>query len=172
MKNKAILIFCLLMGLAFTGCKTTEKNYRDAYEKALNSNENRADFDDTIYGRYRRAVRTNDAVTATGDTVSIQSTYVTVTPDGGGIAENLKKYCVVAAEFKQLFNARSVQQRLTDGGIPGAFIVQTREPFYYVLAGSFATLNEALALQEQLRKSSPLPLKAPAPYILSPSQIR
>lgn len=172
MRIRNLLVVCLAAAAALTGCKTSEKNYREAYERTIARDNERADFDDTVYGRYRRDVKTTPTVTASGDTLDVRSTYVTVTPDGGGIPENLKRYCVVAAEFKQLFNARSVRQRFVDGGVPGAFIVQTREPFYYVVAGSYSDFAEAEALLQKLKTTAPLPLKPPSPYILSPSQIR
>lgn len=172
MKTRILLITALALAAALTGCKTSEKNYREAYERTIARDNERADFDETVYGRYRRAVKSTPTVTESGDTLDVRSTFVTVTPDGGGIAENLKKYCVVAAEFKQLFNARSVQRRLVDGGVPGAFIVQTREPFYYVVAGSYSDFAEAEALLQKMKTASPLPLKPPSPYILTPSQIR
>ena len=71
----------ILTGL-FAGCKPTEKNYREAYQKAVAENDrNVTDFENTIYNRYR--AQTRDVVMKIGDdTVKTQLIRVKVTPEG------------------------------------------------------------------------------------------
>ena len=170
--KKTLYLMLALMLCGIVGCKPSEKNYRAAYEKTMARDSLRTDFDQTIYGRYRRQVRDIELTNANGDTVEARTMRVVVTQNGGGVKESLKKYCVVVAEFKQLLNANSMRTRFNDGGYPGAFVVHTAEPFYYVLAGSFDNLSDAESLVATLRQKSPVALKAPAPYILIPSQIK
>lgn len=167
--SKILMIAALGMTVAsaLQSCKTTEKNYREAYERTMARDSDRTEFESTVYGRYRRQV-SDVPMEYGGDTVTARRTMVSVTKDGGGLRENLKKYCVVAGEFKQLFNAQSMRNRLVDNGYPGAFLVQTREPYYYVLAGSFADMKAAMELKAKLTDTPPFKLKAPAPYILLP----
>lgn len=154
----------------FTGCKTSEKNYREAYERTMARDSSRTDFDQTIYGRHRREVREGTIAQGT-DTVATRRVRVTVTPDEGALNEQLKKYCVTVGEFKQLFNARSLRDRIRDAGYPGAFIVQTAEPYYYIVAESTADAAAATAAVTKLRANPPFPLRAPAPFILLPAQL-
>lgn len=167
MKNALVLAGCMLLaGIALTGCKTSEENYRKAYERATAKNDrNVTEFENTIYNRYRGQVR-DVAVDLDGRTVNTKVIRVKVTPDGGGIREWLKKYSVVVGEFKQLFNARSMQTRFVDAGYPRAFLVENGEPYYYIVIDSSNDLAAMEVLADSLRQSSPIPLKDDFPYIL------
>lgn len=169
MKSK-LCILGILATMILLGCKTNENNYRQAYEKTMARDSLRTDFNETVYGRYRREVREVENVQGS-DTARVTVARVSVTPNGGAVRENLKKYNVVVAGFKQLLNASSMRERFVDGGYPGAFIVQTPEPYYYVVAGSFRTLGEAIALRDTLTATSPVPLRSPHPFILVPTQL-
>lgn len=161
----AIVTICTLV----TGCKTTEENYRRAYERTMARDSARAELGETIYGRYRSQTRPG-SITVNGDTIATQIIRVAITPKTGGIKEYIKRYCIVAAEFKQLFNATSMQERLQNGGWPGAFIVQNPEPYYYVIAASTDDADRAAVLLDSLKTTSPVRMRAPAPYILQPTQ--
>lgn len=146
-------------------CKTTEANYRAAYEKTMAAKQENPDLDSTIYGTVRRQMNVRTIETA-GGPVEIKTQLVRVTKDGGGVNENLKQYNVVAGQFKQIFNAKSFRNRLADNGYPAAFVVETAEPYYYIIAGSYADVNAAAKAIEELRKDSPIDLKDPCPFIL------
>lgn len=161
-------LFLLLLSTIVYSCKTTENNYRQAYERTMARDSARTDFTQTVYGRYRSQVAEVPLEYA-GDTITARRTQVTVTTDGGATRDSLHQYCVVAGEFKQLFNAKSMQERLVNSGLSGAFVVQNREPYYYVLAGSFRDFASALALRNRLQSAPPFALRSPAPYILIPT---
>lgn len=148
-----------------SGCKTTEENYRAAYEKTMAARQEGEDLDDTIYGRERRQMKSATVDTPDGP-LEVRSQLVRVTEGGGGIPENLKRFNVVAGQFKQLFNATSLRERLVAGGYPGAFVVETAEPYYYVVAASYADASEAAEALEELGKKSPVTMKEPCPFIL------
>jgi hypothetical protein len=158
--------------LLTASCKTTEQDYRRAYDRTINAvDSTRTEFSETIYGRYRRAVR-EEMVKVGNDTISTRIiSNLKVTDDCGATTDDLKRYCVVAAEFKQLFNAKSMQERLIENG-KQAFIVENPEPFYYVLAGSFTELQPALDLIKALRSQTLIRFKEPAPYLMEPSKLR
>lgn len=161
-----------MLGAAYS-CKTTEANYRAAYEKAIAGRDSSEALENTIYGRERRQVGF-EYVAVGGDTVAVRRQLVKVTDGGGAIPENLKRYCVVIGQFKQRFNAVSMRDRLavSEGTLPEAFVVETGEPYYYVIGGSYATIGEAAERLKSFRTNPPVPFREPLPYILEASAAR
>lgn len=147
-------------------CKTSEANYRAAYERAVAARGD-SDVDSTIYGDFRRQMRSRVEKLPDGRSVEVNSQLVRATPDGGGIPENLRRYNVVVGRFKQIFNARNLQQRYADGPLPGTFIVQTGEPYYYIIGASCSTLPEAVAAMDSIKAK--VDFKSPLPFILDAS---
>ena len=146
-------------------CKTSEANYREAYEKTIAARDAEASLDSTIYGTQRRQMTSANIETADGN-VEVRRQMVKVTSDGGGLPENLKKYNVVVGQFKQLFNAKSLRNRLADGGYPSAFVVETAEPYYYIVLASFSDAAEAAKAMEEFKANGAFPMKEPCPFIL------
>ena len=172
MRKLLLLVALGACMLVPTGCKTTEANYRQAYEKAVAGREDALELDSTIYGRVRRDMRNESVVSKDGRSLIVKTQLVKVTPDGGGIPENLREYNVVVGQFKQLFNARSMRNRLVDAGYPEAFVVQTAEPYYYVVLASRADVSEAFEAVDQFRKRDAVPVKAPCPFVLKATMRR
>ena len=162
----AIIGTLLFLPIAFVSCKTSEANYRAAYEKAIEGREESAPLDETIYGDVRRRATTRTVTAADGRQIEVRSQLVRFTKDCGGIPENLRQFNVVAGQFKQLFNARSLRNRLADAGYSGAIVVETAEPFYYVVATSSSEVGQAADALEKLRANPPVVMKEPAPFIL------
>lgn len=150
----------------FFSCKTTEANYRKAYEKAIAGKEDNMPIDSTVYGKYRRQADQRLLVSK-GDTIEVTAMRVVVTSGEGTPNEYLRAYSVVAGEFKQIFNARSLRDRLRDMGYLRTFIVANAEPYYYIVIDSFDDLNQAKVVLEKFRKNPPVPLRKNLPYILS-----
>lgn len=145
-------------------CRTTEANYREAYERTLEARRNAAAIDSTVYGEVRRQMDARVVELPDGRKVEVMSQAVRVSENGGGLNENLHRYNVVVGRFKQFFNANSLRQRIGDSILPGTFVVETSEPYYYVVAGSYDTVTQAKDALDALSES--LPLKAPLPFIL------
>ncbi len=167
MRKAAIIALVALTALLPTlyGCKTSEENYRRAYEKAVATDDDDMPLDSTIYGANRRQMNSRTVETALGP-VTLRTHMVRITEGGGGIRENLKRYNVVAGQFKQLFNAKSMRERLVDSGYPGAFVVETAEPYYYIVAGSYATLDAAAEAMAKIAADGNIAMKAPCPFVL------
>lgn len=147
-------------------CKTNEENYRSAYEKA--KEKDRAGLDSTVYSRIRHEARPANVVVG-GDTLNMRSEYVRIT-DGQEIMQSeLKRYDVVVAQFKQLFHAKSMRRRMAEGGWNGAFIVETREPLYYVVAFATDDPADAALARDSLLRQSPVALTDPCPWVLRPA---
>lgn len=171
MKCINLIIVILAMAVAATSCKTSEKNYREAYERTIAGDSTRTAFEQTIYGAQRRAVQHGAIVSGT-DSVATQRLNCRITPKQAGVtADSLHKYNVCVASFKQLFNATSVRNRLKDNGYPNAFIVQTTEPFYYVVALSTSDMAVAVAALRTLADKPPFRLPA-APFLLLPNSYK
>lgn len=164
MKRSTHILIAFLLLLTAIGCKTNEENYRAAYQRAK-ENE-RAGIDSTIYSRIRQEARPMQ-IKVDGDTVGMRSEYVIVTEGQAGVtADALKRYNVVVAQFKQLFHAKSVSRRFTEAGYEDMFIVQTREPLYYVVAFSSPDIVAARDTMIKIQSAPPFALQPDTPWIL------
>lgn len=161
MKN---LLFILLASLLVVGCKTTEANYRGAYEKAIAARDS-DDIDQTIYGGEQRKL--NQTVVVSGnDTIPVSVKIVSVLTEDGSQPIEMKAYNVVVGQFKQRFNAQSLCKRWRENGYPDAFVVQTAEPFYYIVVMTTPTAVEAQKTLDLLVEKTPIPFREPSPFIL------
>lgn len=167
--NKSPLLL-ILAALSLGACKTTEANYKAAYEAAVTQQRDVADLDSTIYGRIRN--QANMSVLKVGaDSLPLRTEYVGYTDNGGATRENLKRYNIVVGQFKQVFNARQMRERLQAAGYADAMIVHTREPLYYVITASVSTPEEALDALSKVKKDRSIVLKSPLPFILRPAHM-
>lgn len=167
MRQTTFFIIVITFLGVISSCKTTEENYRAAYEKAVAGRDSLTAFENTIYGRQRR--NAGSSLTMVGnDTVEIISNRVQVTEGGGGIRENLKPYNVVVGQFKQLMNAKSLRERLVDAGYPSTFVVQTAEPYYYIVLNSYLSRDDAVRACAELKgkKDFPIALRDGLPIVL------
>ena len=168
MKKLIPLLFLLLCILP--ACKTSEANYRTAYMQAVEQREQSSGIDSTIYARIR-----NQATMATlavgADSQPLRTEYVSYTRDGGANAGNTFTYNVVVGQFKQIFNARQMRERLMNNGYPDTRILQTREPLYYVVTASTGSAEEALEAYRRVKSDPGIVLKSPLPFILRPAHL-
>lgn len=166
--KKLILYIAGAVTLSLPACKTTEANYRAAYETAKERNRS-GDLDSTVYARIRQEARPS-AVKVGSDTLPLVTQNVKLTPiEGVEAAPTLRRYNLVVAQFKQIFNARSMRMRLVEAGYPDALIVETREPLYYVVAASYDNAAAALKGLNDIKAAQPLVLREPFPWILQPA---
>ncbi|MDE7154042.1 MAG: SPOR domain-containing protein [Muribaculaceae bacterium] len=161
---KQLLILTIACLSLLTACKPSEKNYRQAYE-AAKAKEDATPLEETIYANIRKEAR-NQTVIFGNDTIPMTTQYVSFTTEAGGDVKNFHRYNIVVAQFKQLFNAKAMLRRTIDAGYPDAFVVQTREPLYYVVARSVVTPAEARAALDSVAAEKRVPMKEPAPWIL------
>lgn len=169
MKRLLFPIAAFVAAGVFTSCKTTEKNYRAAYEVAAAHAREKTGLDSTIYAKIRNDARRNDLIVGT-DTLPMQTEYIGYTENGGADRANIQTYNVVVGKFKQIFNAREMRKRLLDQGYE-AMIVHTREPLYYVLTATCSTAAEALEQYKRVLADTSLVLRPPLPFILRPAHL-
>lgn len=163
MKTLKHIIATLLLVITVAGCKTSEANYRAAYEKAVSARDEASD-EDSLYGNSRRNMNVRKVAGANGD-VEVRLQIVKLTPEGGGKDENIRRYNVVAAQFKQRFNAISLRDRVAEKW-PDAFVVETSDSYFYVVVSSQSKLDDALFELEKLQNQKLAAVKEPCPFIL------
>lgn len=167
MRLQTILMAGVAFLLGFSSCKTTEENYRKAYETAISARtEDNRDIESGIYGDVRKQMDTRIVRSSDGTEVEVRGQLVRVTKDGGGVAESLRRFNVVVGQFKQRFNAVSLRNRLADGSYPGAFVVETSEPYYFVVAKSFTNIDDAESYLKDVKAHPGITMKDPLPFIL------
>lgn len=166
---RQILFITALIGMVFlSGCKTTEENYRAAYQQAKAKADQKAPVEGTIYEQMRR-----EAVGSRldcGDVSLPMKTELVSTVEGFSSPDSVKRLNVVINAFKQVFNAKSQVKRLRESGFPGALLLQTAEPLYYVVAASVDNPDEAAAVVTRL-KADGVAVRDPYPIVVHPSRM-
>jgi len=131
----------VVMALVAASCKTTEENYRSAYEIAaerkMGSSSNR-----DLRGFIEREKRLSETRVIAGDSVRVVTERVSLVDGNNG---TLHKYCVVVGDFKQVFNARSFRNRINEaeGDSTQSYVVMNPEKIYYVVYKGFAVKEDA-----------------------------
>lgn len=159
------LILSVMAAMAvFTGCRTTESNYRAAYEQAVAGRQDESGIDNTVYDKIRREGITSTRIVE-GDTIAVKRERVKLVDTDASI--KMQEAYVVVAQFKQLFNARSLCSRLKGNGYPEAVLLSTREPLYYIAVAGGSTADMA-AMCQRYAQSPAAPVKEPYPIVLQP----
>lgn len=132
--------------MTMSSCKTTEANYREAYEATVAHRESQAD---TAFDR-ESEVRTDSAAVLTVFLSPVKSDR------SADAATPAKAFPFNAAvnKFKQVFNAKALCHRLRDNGWPQAYVAKTPDEEFYVMAGGASTEAEAAEICSNLRKSA------------------
>lgn len=158
-------LFIIAFTIIVASCKTSEANYRQAYEKTIAARDS-ADNDESIYGGVQRRFA-QTVVISEGDTIPVRVKHVSVLDGSAPHQVKMQPYNVVVGQFKQKFNAMSLCTRWRENGYPEAFVVQTAEPYYYIIAASYATAAEAKAAIETVSLNPPVAMREPMPFILN-----
>ncbi len=157
-----ILSGVLLLFTTATACKTTEENYRKAYEAALEKKNEGYTTDEINQMAHEEAV---PKTIYNGDSIPLKGMYVSTVKLDPPVT-SASRYNVVVATFKQKFNAMSVLNRLRDAGYDNGRLLIDRDQTFYVAATTTDTLKNAVETLKELEKSSPIVMKSPCPYIL------
>lgn len=165
---KKILLFAAIAA-TLASCKTTEANYRAAYETAKEKQQtDGSGIESSALSTYG-APRPN--VTAEGDTLPMRTEPIGFPADGGATREQVKRYCIVVGQFRQIFNAKAMRTRLIDEGYTDACILNTREPVYYVIATMTDSSHTAAEQLKTISADTRLKLKSPLPFVLQPAHL-
>lgn len=157
MKQYFLLGLTLCAAMVFTGCKSKDSAYREAYERAK-AQEQQATTDVT-----------NQQTTTVVAPVQTQQTTTTVDHSDvrtipGGITvvagANLKAYSVVVGSFVNQTNAVGLMNTLNGRGY-NATVVKTNETikgqtgWFRVIASSFDYKDQAAQSRDELKASYP-----------------
>ncbi len=171
-----------------TGCKPSEKHYREAYETTIKARH--TGEDEYLDSVARAAMQTGGrpVVTHIGDSTlqyriewirpavdktSASAAQPKTTPTHatpGRPSPSAKPYCIIVGQFKQRFNAREMCTRLQGYGYAHAMVFQSSEPRYFVAADTVSSPEAALRQLDSIKADKRLLLKAPFPTVIQPAQ--
>ena len=153
MKIRVILtLFVLIM--SFSGCKPTEKGYRQAYEAAKSKREQVDPDDELLTGGHRllNQESTNWRVLA-GDSLQIQHMFLK--PTEGEKWPESGPYRLAVAMFKMTTNANSMLSDLKKKSSLKPVIATDGKDKYYIIAGSATYLDSLGNVLTTFRKEHP-----------------
>ena len=139
------LILLLLLVLSLSACHTTEENYRSAYVVA--KDKQRASIGEEAY-KMIEAEKTRYNTAINGDSVRLIRGFAILV---SGDAQDVHRYGVVVAEFKQILNANTYRSRVaTDDHLPA--IVLQESDTYLVIAKAFDEKTDAANFLKHIDK--------------------
>ncbi len=158
---RELIIAIAALGVIASGCRTTERNYREAYEKALEKRDEGLTVEERLALERERATPKS---VYRGDSIPLKAMWVNTVAETSATAA--KEYNIVTGSFRQRFNANSAMRRLREGGYPEAFLLINAEKDFIVAAYTTESIDSAVTALNAMRQSSPVPLRAPYPFIL------
>ena len=153
----------MLMGtLLLTGCHSSEQNYREAYEKAVE--RRKTGIGAETYAKIE-AERQRYTTVINGDSVRLVYVNANVAIDSTDVA---KPYNVVVATFTQRINAKSYRDRLREEcGFKDSYVLYGGDDKqFFVVVQGFDDKTEAAALLHDIDKKVCLKILEPLPWIL------
>lgn len=163
MKNY-ILLLLAAFALALVGCKTSEENYKAAYDKAVARTQENVGQEayDKVQAEKRRYTEV-----VNGDSVRVVRAFCNIVD---GTAADVKKYSVVVAVFDQLINARSYRDRLREQeGFESYVVINNTDKKYHVILQGFDDKPQAAAFIRNLQDNPAfikMKILVPIPWIL------
>ena len=168
MKKNLVLMLGLCAAVMFTGCKSRESAYRQAYEQAMAQDKTGQNEQQVVQEQNNVAVT---PVTPPVTTTPPATTTTVVTEDHSDVREiqgemsvvsgsSLKAYSVVVGSFITQANAEGLKARLQGQGYD-ARVVKTNETingqtgWYRVVASSFDDKASAIQSRNSLKQSYP-----------------
>lgn len=161
---KTICVVSIFVLIAVS-CRTTEKNYREAYELAKGTGT----IQDTLIANLIAEDQAPVEVEIAGRIMKMRKEYVSIVTDKDVTKDMLKRFNVVVGRFKQLFNARSMATRMSSLGY-SSFVVVDRTSSYFVVAAATDMSEEALVMYEKVLSDNRVVYKTPFPWVLEPAQ--
>lgn len=145
--RKFIFVIALVAAAVLTSCKTTEANYRAAYDVAKARQIERQADDDYDDETKRLLARNKERGVTThiigNDTIKVTTLFVKMTY---GTTDRVPRYSVVLNQFSQIFNAKAMCNRLRENGYPDAYVFQSATPEYFVAASGSNDINDMVQM--------------------------
>ena len=161
-KTLYIIGAVLIASMMFTSCHSSEKNYREAYEKAVE--RRKTGISAETYAKIE-AERQRYTHVINGDSVRMVYVNATVAIDS---TDQASDYNVVVATFSQRINAKSYRDRLREEcGYKGSYVLfGGKDKQYYVVLQGFDNSGDAAALLRGIDQKVCLKILEPLPWIL------
>jgi cell division septation protein DedD len=163
MKKYTLFCAALCAAMLFTGCKSSESAYKQAYLKAKQQEElqqkqeaeaqaQTAKNENNVVVPMEEKVVTQTQVVDNADNVPVRQETVSVIAGAG-----LKNFSVVVGSFSLKANAQGLQQTLNSQGYNAQIVVnnQVSPAMYRVVATTFETKGEAAASRNALQEKYP-----------------
>ena len=164
MKKKTLYttVALVLASVMMTSCHSSEKNYREAYEKA--AERRKTGIGAETYAKIE-AERQRYTHVINGDSVRMVYVNANVAIDS---TDAVSPYNVVVATFSQRLNAQSYRDRLREEcGFKGSYVLfGGPDKQYYVVLQGFDDKEKAAALLHDIDKKVCLKILEPLPWIL------
>lgn len=162
MKKTLYILTMLFVGVLLTACHSSEQNYREAYEKAMERRQTGVGAE--TYAKIE-AERQRYTHVINGDSVRMIYVNANVAIDSTDVGYD---YNVVVATFSQRINAKSYRDRLREEcGLTGSYVLfGGPEKQYFVVAQGFDNSADAAAMLQDLDKKVCLKILEPLPWIL------
>ncbi|MBR1544044.1 MAG: hypothetical protein IJ626_04030 [Muribaculaceae bacterium] len=158
---KRIPLLALVLTLMLTACHTTEENYKRAYDIAK---EKRIESIGAEEYAKIEAEKTKYNTVIAGDSVRLIRAHANVVDMDKDFV--VPRYCVVVAEFNQVFNATSYAARLRDEEHLPSFVLKVaRDKNHVVVVKAFDEKVAALSYLKSIDKHVKMKLLA-TPWIL------
>jgi len=160
--KKTLYIMMLMAAVMLTACHSSEKNYREAYEKAMERRKTGVNAE--TYAKIE-AERQRYTHVINGDSVRMVYVNAGVAIDSTDTAYD---YNVVVATFTQRINAKSYRDRLREEcGLTGSYVLfGGNDKQYFVVAQGFDNSADAAAMLRDLNNRVCLKILEPLPWIL------
>ncbi len=145
-----------------TSCHSSEQNYREAYEKAMERRQTGIGAE--TYAKIE-AERQRYTHVINGDSVRMVYVNANVAIDSTDTASD---YNVIVATFSQRINAKSYRDRLREEcGLTGSYVLYGgKDKQYFVVAQGFNNSSDAAAMLHDLEQKVCLKILEPLPWIL------
>ena len=162
MKKTIYFSVMMVAAVVMTACHSSEKNYREAYEKAIEARKTGIGAE--TYAKIE-AERQRYTHLINGDSVRMVFLNVNTVIDSTEVAQD---YNVIVATFSQRINAKSYCDRLREEcGLQGSYVLfGGPDKKYFVAAQGFDNSGDAAALLKEIDKKMCLKILEPMPWIL------
>lgn len=135
------LVILALGALALGACRTTEENYRAAYEVAkarVDESNTDNELDPEVQAKIKAVNRSHMAKYVAGkDTIETFTMFLSrVDSDDAPVPE----FSVAVHGFEQKFNALAMMKRLRANGFAGAYVLRNANQTYYVISSGTDTV--------------------------------
>ncbi len=156
MKKYTILCAAMCAAMVFTGCKSSESAYKQAYLKAKQQEEQQAvapaaNETDVVTPMVQKPAN-NTQVVDNADNIAVRQENVTIVNGSG-----LKNFSVVVGSFSLKANAEGLQQTLKSEGYDAQVVINNSvtPAMYRVVATTFDTKADAAASRNGLQTKYP-----------------